>query len=349
LLAFYFFLKLLLGVGLFFTALRLKFNLRKFIAVFLTSVTLQALLGIWQFFQQSTFVNKWLGLSAHPAWQGGVSVIENSSGRWLRAYGGLPHPNILGGLLASALIIGLGFYLKTGRKNTLWKMFLLGSLAINFPALLLTFSRSAWLSFLIGLILLVIYFIKNKTQDLSKKFTLPLLIFIFLFLAFLNLFSNIFTPRLTSSTRLERKSVNERIIYLQEAKQIIREHFLPGVGAGNYIQKLRQVKSSSAKQTWQYQPVHNVFLLVFAELGIIGFSLFLIIIFFILRKFSYFFKNKKTDNFIFLSVFISFLPALLFDHWLWTTHFGLLFFWLIAGLIIRKPSNYSKRYTQNYH
>ncbi|HHE45948.1 MAG TPA: hypothetical protein ENL05_01200, partial [Candidatus Moranbacteria bacterium] len=105
-LAFYFSLKLLLGAGLFFALQEIKINWRKFIVVFLLATVLQSALAIGQFTFQRSFSNKWLGMSNYESWQGGISVLENEGGRWLRAYGSFPHPNILGGYLALAFIVG---------------------------------------------------------------------------------------------------------------------------------------------------------------------------------------------------------------------------------------------------
>ena len=73
---------------------------------------LQACLGIYQFFTQSSFACKWLGMASHNAQDLGVSVIETLSGeRWLRAYGGLDHPNIFGGFLCFSILILISFFI----------------------------------------------------------------------------------------------------------------------------------------------------------------------------------------------------------------------------------------------
>ena len=74
----------------------------KIIYVFLSSVFIHAVLGLYQFLSQSTFANKYLGIAMHDPAIVGTSVIETVSGRWLRAYGGLDHPNILAGEIGRA-------------------------------------------------------------------------------------------------------------------------------------------------------------------------------------------------------------------------------------------------------
>ena len=105
-LASYVFIRLLLGVGLFWLLIKAGYDAIKLTYFFLAGAFLQACLGIWQFFTQSSFSFKWLGMAMHDPGDLGVSVVETLSGeRWLRAYGGLDHPNILGGLMAMSLLL----------------------------------------------------------------------------------------------------------------------------------------------------------------------------------------------------------------------------------------------------
>lgn len=58
---------------------------------------------------------------------------------------------------------------------------------------------------------------------------------------------------------------------------MIVEHPLIGVGLGQFVPRMQEFFSSKLLD-WQYQPVHNVFLLVWSEVGIIGlFGLFQIL------------------------------------------------------------------------
>ena len=92
------------------------------------------------------------------------------------------------------------------------------------------------------------------------------------------------------------------------------------IGAGIKFQK-DEIK----KPIWQYQPVHNVFMLIWAELGIVGLALFTLILTQIFLKS---FRNKS----LFCCVLCVVCCVLFIDHWLWTTHFGIILFWLVAGL-----------------
>src|SRR3989344_3796134 len=90
---------------------------------FVAGATLQSLLGIWQFLTQSTFAFKWLRLAEHQAWQAGTAIISGPEiGRWLRAYGAFPHPNVLGGYLVVGLILTTLLWHKTRSLPTAYRL-----------------------------------------------------------------------------------------------------------------------------------------------------------------------------------------------------------------------------------
>jgi len=116
--------------------------------------------------------------------------------------------------------------------------------------------------------------------------------------------------------------------YVAQAREIIREHFWLGVGAGNYTNAVYE--KNPQKKIWEIQPVHNVFLLVWAELGLIGLITWLS---FLASVFiNGYKKNKIVTSVLYVSCFILYT----IDHWLWTSHLGLLFFFLLLGLILQE-------------
>ena len=76
----------------------------------------------------------------------------------------------------------------------------------------------------------------------------------------------------------------------------------------------------------QVQPLHNWFLLAWAEFGLVGVLMLLALAYFYLK--NNFVKNK---NKIYLSSFMIVLFVLgLFDHYFWTSWTG----WLMVGLVV---------------
>lgn len=308
----------ILGLSIFYLLKKKEiFSTKEIINVFIASLIAPAFLGLWQFFTQQTFAYKWLGLSSHFASTLGSTVIETSAGRYLRAYGSLDHPNILGGVM----VIGLLFILYSSFKWELarkTRIFYFLSFAILFSALLVSFSRSALLAFFICAPLLFIKF-KQPAKRLLIVYS-SLLIFVSLVIIIPN--RDLFLVRSTATGRLEQKSLSERTTYAMQAWSLIKIKPLQGVGFGNYILALPDSNQYS-------QPVHNYWLLIWAEVGIFG-LLGALVFWFYLLVISY----SKNLYPIVMALFI----FSLLDHWLLSSALGLLFFFTISALILKEDT-----------
>lgn len=296
------------------------------IYVFLISMFLQSSLGIYQFLSQNSFASKYLGLAEHNPQILGVSVVETLSGRWLRAYGGMDHPNIFGGVLVFILLFSAFSLVRKKIINSqiqAWGVLLLFfSYFFALAALFFTFSRAAWLAYFIGLGVLLISVIRKEERWVTGRLLALILFSAILFVtAFLPYRELVFT-RLNADTRLERISLTERQDYLAEAGEIIKKNPLFGVGIGNYI---TTVEINNQVDKRYSQPVHNTFLLMFAESGIFAF-LFLILFIVFLSK------DDRRQTFS-LPIIISLIILMMFDHWLFSLPFGILFFFFILGVI----------------
>jgi len=338
-LALYASVKLLEGILLFWLVSKMKLNFTKLGIAFVSSAVIQAGLGIWQFLTQSTFANKWLGMALQIPGRGDTSVIESSVGRWLRAHGSLPHPNMLASWLVVGLFILLGLaYRFTIQKKSFWKalhpnlwlnIFIYWSCVIIVTGLFFTFSREAWLALIIGLVFFwIIVLIKKQAAIFYKLLATGLATIIVLSFIFWPLLST----RLSGQDRLEVKSRQERTTYLNQSFQLIKKHWLTGVGVGNYTLAVHNQIDPNLK-SWDYQPVHNVYLLILAELGIIGLGIFLWLIFYIIKRlFSFQIRQDWPWTLIYPVAILAILIIAFFDHYFWTLHFGIMLFWLILGL-----------------
>lgn len=325
-LALYRYLILVFSILLFYIIKRRDFVSAKLvIRYFLIGLIVPALLAIWQFFTQSTFACKYLGLAYHASNILGDSVIETGSGRFLRAYGPFDHPNILGGVMALAVILVLYSSLKKeiGRNE---RLFYLISFSLFYLALLVSFSRAAWLALLVGgPFILLSAWRRGKFEKKLIALFIILLIGISAVLIIPN--QDLFLSRAQANSRLELKSVSERKIYLEQSQQVIKESKLIGVGVGNYILNLQKI--IPGQEFWYYQPVHNYWLLVLAELGILGLITVILFWWIIFRAGL---KNGLGPIVLALGVFS------LFDHWLWTQNIGILVFFMVAGLLFREQN-----------
>lgn len=308
------------GIGIFLVLRVMKVDVAKLVWAFMLSALIQAGLSLWQFLTQSTFASKWLGMALHDPAVSGTFVVEIALRRWLRAYGAFPHPNVLAGFLATAMFLIIWLYQKTA--ESLKKILLPVIFAILSLGLFATFSKSVIATFVLVIILWwVIIFIRQQ----SKEIKIDLLKFTLIFLVIAAVFSAIFwepvQTRIYGAERLEVKSTTERLNYFGEAWQLIKNHPLTGVGLGNYTLAIHNDINPDL-ESWNYQPVHNIYLLILAELGIIGFILWLVLIFLLIKKIPI--TNYQLP--------ITILVVGLFDHYLWTLYFGIILFWLVLGV-----------------
>lgn len=285
--------------------------------VFLVSCFASALLGIFQFTKQEVPEIKYLVASHQVAQHAGESVLENSTGRLLRAYGSFDHPNIFGGVMVFALLLVIEMIFRVKKKND-W-LFLIFLFIIFSLALLMSFSRSAWLALIVALLVRLGF---NYRKELFKI----LMVFALLggvAMIFFGSNPGWLKSRVSGVERLENASIEERWTGIQIAsQQIISQPFKP-VALNNYSTFLANKHPNLS--AWNYQPVHNVWLLLAVETGfwssIIFFSIYLLV----------FLENKKKK-----AIAASFISALLvlslFDHWLISLPFGLFFGFFILSL-----------------
>ncbi|MFA6588164.1 MAG: O-antigen ligase family protein [Patescibacteria group bacterium] len=356
----------ILAIGLMlYLLLQQKWVNQKFLLIcFLGGGILQAVIGITQFLSQTSPAVSWLGLSVHDPAIAGTSVVEAGGMRWLRAYGSLPHPNILGGYLALCLLTAFGFYLKIyekaragfskwtrenvkrhieGRKwyiNQAWKIsgLVVGG-AILTLGLLLSFSRSAWLSFTaVWLIILCILIIKKIPGGwvLWCKWSIFMGVMAITMVAFL---PQPFFTRVSMDSRLESKSLITRSSLYQDAWTLIKKEPIRGVGYGNMVMAVYNQVDASRGSVHDYQPVHNIYVLSAVELGLLGGVIFLIFLVIILK--TAIFKLLKTPSpvsIVAFGMFVCLVLIGLFDHYLWTLSAGVGLLWLVVGLISKEEA-----------
>ncbi|MBU2542247.1 O-antigen ligase family protein [Patescibacteria group bacterium] len=327
----------------------LSFLEAAFWLVFGAGVT--AILGIGQFLFQATFASKWLGLVKYESWKAGTSIISGAGvGRWLRGYGTFSHPNIFGGYLALSMIVAmlLALVVKRGKTCKIGNWFLCqenyreqiifySTTALVVSGLFLSFSRSAILTLSIFLIILLFLSLHKGTDFYRLRFLSIYSIVIIL------LFSAIFWPlvsvRTTASSANETQSIEERLNGYEESWKIIKENLWLGVGIGNYTIYLQH--DHPQVPAWEFQPVHNVFLLLTAELGLVGLTLlFLCIVTFSIWQIRKFKIDIMHINLFYIILIISFLILANLDHYLYSSYVGLALTGVFWGLLTRFNTQY---------
>lgn len=287
----------------------LRPNIHRAIAAgFLAAAVLHALLGFVQVASSASFANTWMGIPERHASQQGIAVIVADGVRHLRAYGGQPHPNIFGAFMMVALVV-FWWTLKTApEKQAVWQLS-----ALLTGALVFSFSRTAWAALLFFLI--YAWFHRHNISGRQKQMarisaaTAALMLIIFF---------PLISGRVTAQGSLENKSIEERRAGLTEWKTIAKNNWLGGTGAGAYTVAI------TTESGYTKVPVHNIPLLIIAEFGLIG----------IVLSGFFFWCIMPKKNLTSLTPLIIFIPAALFDHYLYSLWSGqvLLTFFILYSI-----------------
>lgn len=319
----YFFL-LLEGLCLFIVITSIE-KTRPLLLAFWAGGVIQALLGAYQFFTQNISANKWFGLALQTPFQPGSFMIESGSERWLRAYGGFGSPNILGGYLAVIFILGLLMYLDSRPWH---KIFLTLGQVIILVGLIFSFSRSAYLAVLFGWMFVGIFLLAKKHRFFNRLHLVGMYIkqSIFYLLVLIVIFFNfqfLFTARLNLSDKLENTSVSERVGQYSDVAGLFHKHPFLGVGPGAYT--LALYRADPYLHGYSYQPVHNIYVLILTEWGILGALVWLAIFIWLISL-----VRALHPEFLPL-VMMPFIIGV-FDHYWWSLYAGIIIWWVVFGL-----------------
>ncbi len=223
------------------------------------------------------------------------SLLVNLSGvTVMRASAFFPDPHMHAFFLGLALppAVFLAWY----EKKALWR-WIAGVILV---ADLLTFSRGAYLGLACALLGISLYYILAFRNISTRKLFVGISLIVLFFL-----FPNPVTHRFWSSFSQEDGSVSARLSLYEEAVTHIGEHPWIGAGLGNYP---LVVKPSADQRDPIY--VHNLWLDLTVEIGIIG-TLFFFLFFARTIRASYI-QSKQRKNSIYLAVFCSLL--IFFGH-----------------------------------
>jgi len=249
-----------------------------------------------------------------------VSILDNVI---IRGYGTFPHPNILAFAGVLALIL---LYAKEFKKKLAIWVYIVSLVFLGFvDHYILTSIQALVLSLFTGLQLIsskniefsqilrqIFIFILHIIIILSfSKIALALLLFLdFIYLTIVYKKSMFhveqFQNKLKSLPRLIINSIAiagilflwilpykqiletivKRGVYIQDAANMIHANLWLGVGLGQYVGNL-----SDNREIWQYEPVHNIFLLLLSEIGAIG--VFILVVIFSIECYTKRYGYKK--------------------------------------------------------
>jgi len=308
--------------GVYTTRFVTKNNFNKILYVFSAAIIFESILSVAQYLKQSSIGGffYFLGERTFNGQTPGVANASMNGELILRPYGTFSHPNVLGGYLLIGMTIIL-FSLGPTKKQLgkiLYSICLVGGTL----ALVLTFSRIA---ILLWLIIISIFLISRAGKNFMKKN-----IVFFLISAPIVISSIFYTPIISrfSNFSLYDESFSQREELLKSSFTIIKAHPFFGTGLNNFLIELARVQKTN-NVTFYLQPVHNIFLLITAQAGILGLIYF---IGFLAKTFKKVFWKRDLINYRII-VFLSILVLGSFDHYFLTIQQGQLLLSFSLGLI----------------
>jgi len=340
----------------------------KNIFIILSSLAvIESLIGFLQFIAQQSLGLKVLGESVLGLSVAGSAKVVVDGTPLLRAYGTFPHPNVLAAFLLLGLASLYYLWLQAPRLTsqnwggrTLRNTFLgIGIFAIC-TGLALSFSRAGWILASAISVLTIGYYLYQKSYRARAATLLVVVVASCMFL--LATLSNLVFPR--AAINISEPAVSYRLAYNEIGLNLIKNHPL-GVGLGNqvvYSVDNEVYQKFGMNQVWQWQPIHNIYLLIASEAGVLGLIAFILFVASVVFKISNFpayakasvgrqfsiFKlirrahhpelsEGQTPNseFFISTIMLSALLGFgLVDHFLWTLEPGRLMLWLTIGLVM---------------
>ena len=283
-----------------------------------------------------------------------------------RLTGTFKMPNDLGAYLALSLPYVIGYFVASWRRHTkqkspIWIIFVLGAIVVLMSTnLVLTLTRAAWVSTLIAIVFLGVYFIvialrkfsearhrvtsEEPVHGLEKRILFGSIIIIVLLSLSLLLVPQHIKTRFQTMIEHPVGFMGERPQWWQTALELTQKYPLTGIGLGRFRYEY-QTNGPPEQYNVPYH-AHNIYLHIAVEHGIPSLLLFLWIVVIIYQQI---FAGQQASNFWGSGTFIGASGFLIS-----TLVYGLadnilhqrtvLLFWLIIGIIFYLKPTKDKKY-----
>ncbi len=303
-----------------FVILKIKPKISTVIPLFSIDVFYTSIISIMQFIYQRSLggIFWFLGERNFNAATPGIAAFSWFGQLYLRPYSIFPHPNVMGGFLAVTLPLLFWFYLNNKHKNALDTSWFIVCQILGISGLIISFSRLSWFVGIVGYLLIIL--IRKKIFVQLLKMREKILLSGFYVIVFLSSVFPLFIPR---ELVKGHQSWDERYNLLKTTITMIASYPIFGVGLNNSI--VHAISYAPKWDLYYFQPVHNIYMLVFSETGLIGFFIFLISLIFIYRA-------TLVQNKLILIPLTQMFILGLFDHYLFTLQQGMLLFTVFASL-----------------
>jgi O-antigen ligase len=317
------FVEILLSIGLFFVvvnSLRTREQLRNIITVLLLAGFGAALIGVVLYFipaDWSIRLLSALGRVGYPSGAGVLRYVEDNPDLALRAISTSTDPNVLGGLLI--LITVLTAAQLFARKPVLARPALVLMVVVDAGCLYLTYSRGSMAGLVVGLGVLALVKYRRLIPVMIAAAALVLLL----------PQARDYVQHFTEGIQLQDLATLMRLGEYKDALDLISRH--PWIGVG-FV---------SAPEISLYIGVSNVYMLIAEEMGLVGLSVFGLILFLFFRAVWRAWPTVRGTEEGLEAILLGLTAALIgilvggvFDHYFFNLNFphSVSIFWLYLGL-----------------
>lgn len=302
-----------------------------FFAALIAGILFQSILGIYQFYSQSSFAGYFFLGEPDLSSYAGIAKGNFHNQVQILPYGTTSHPNVLAGYLVISLLLALISVRRVADQNaghhSLRQGSLLVSAALGGYVLFLTQSVSAWLS--LGLGLAVLALTASSFWEKCSFSTRQILLTATFVILSLQVLAPFLLLKLQSQIP-SMPSIERRVMLNQAAWDMFLNQPLQGLGFGSFTKEV-ETFSNQPEIVRFVQPAHHLGLLLIAETGILGVSLVVSLLLFVIRKIES--TSTKTSN-IYTTAALTFgaalTPIAVLDHYLLTNQTG----WFLILLIL---------------
>jgi len=281
----------------------------------------QAFVALYQYVLQGSVGLTFLGENSANISTLGVAKIDLGDQKILRSFGTMPHANVLGGLLFMGIMYAMALVKK-------YRWFVIGVLWLLSMGLLFTFSRSAFFALIAAFL---IYISIQNSKIVVKYLLLSLSVFLFFIVIFR--LEGVVVNRFLFE---DANSNQERTMYLRIGRDMFFDQPL-GVGLGAFTLNMQEYTSTKLVP-WLYQPVHNIFILVANETGILGGLLFAAIFLYSFYQLLLLVRRQKAhENRFAVGLLIAMLVGIavigFFDHYFFTIYQAQVMLFIYLGFV----------------